>query len=76
MYARGMGLFVQVVVDRQRCAACVECRECVQSCPVEIFDRDDGAPASVLGENEDECILCDLCVRRCPVEAVAITRLY
>ncbi|GAB4335416.1 MAG: hypothetical protein Kow0010_22910 [Dehalococcoidia bacterium] len=76
VYARWMGLFVQLVVDRERCASRPECRECVQSCPVEVFDRNDGAPAFVLGENEDECILCDLCIRRCPVGAVTLMRLY
>lgn len=71
-----MGLFIQLAVDAERCAARGECRECVQSCPVEIFIRDSGSPAAILGENEDECILCNLCVDRCPVEAVRLSRLY
>lgn len=76
MYPRRMGLFVQLAVDEQRCAAQTECRECVQSCPVEIFDRGGSSAAMVVGENEDECILCDLCVQRCPVQAVTLRRLY
>ncbi len=72
-----MGLFIEVTIDEDACASRPECRECVQSCPVDILEREPGERvALVIDENVDECILCDLCVVRCPVEAVTVTKLY
>ena len=36
------GMFVNLAVDAVLCAREPECRECVQSCPVDIFVRDEG----------------------------------
>ncbi len=72
-----MALFIQVTIDEGACASKPACRECVQSCPVDILEREPGERvARVIDENVDECILCDLCVERCPVEAVTVTKLY
>ncbi|MXW26933.1 MAG: 4Fe-4S dicluster domain-containing protein [Dehalococcoidia bacterium] len=72
-----MGLFIEVAIEEAACASQPECRECVQSCPVDILERAAGERvARVIDENVDECILCDLCVVRCPVEAVTVTKLY
>lgn len=72
-----MGLFIKVTIEEAACASQPECRECVQSCPVDILAREAGERvARVIDENVDECILCDLCVVRCPVEAVTVTKLY
>ena len=72
-----MGLFIEVSIDEAACASRPTCRECVQSCPVDILEREPGERvARVIDENVDECILCDLCVVRCPVEAVTVTKLY
>lgn len=71
-----MGLFIELIVDAERCAGAEGCRECVQVCPVDIFTRIEGEPALVVAANEDECILCDLCVVKCPVEAVTLTKRY
>ena len=72
-----MGLFIEVTIDEAACASRPACRECVQSCPVDILEREPGERvARVIDENVDECILCDLCVVRCPVEAVTVTKLY
>lgn len=72
-----MGLFIQVTIEEAACASQPGCRECVQSCPVDILEREAGERvARVIDENVDECILCDLCVVRCPVEAVTVTKLY
>jgi len=76
-YAQPVALFIEVTVDEAACASKPECRECVQSCPVDILERDPGERfARVIDDNVDECILCDLCVVRCPVEAVTVTKLY
>ena len=72
-----MALFIEVTIDEAACASQPACRECVQSCPVDILEREPGERvARVIDENVDECILCDLCVVRCPVEAVTVTKLY
>ncbi len=72
-----MGLFIEVTIDEGACASEPACRECVQSCPVDILEREPGERvARVIDENVDECILCDLCVVRCPVQAVTVTKLY
>ncbi len=70
------GMFVRLAVDAELCAREPQCRECVQSCPVDIFLRDEGETARIVGDSEDECILCDQCVERCPVDAVSLSRLY
>ena len=72
-----MALFIEVSIDEAACASRPGCRECVQSCPVDILEREPcERVARVIDENVDECILCDLCVVRCPVEAVTVTKLY
>jgi len=60
-----MAMFVRLEVDADLCAREPQCRECVQSCPVDIFVRNDGDTAHSIPDNEDECILCDQCVERC-----------
>ena len=70
------GIFINLQVDASLCARQPLCRECVSSCPVDIFTRAEGGTAQVVPQNEDECILCRLCVDRCPVEAVSLIKLY
>jgi len=69
-------VFIELQVIEERCVREPGCRECVQSCPVDIFARQDQGPALVIEENQDECILCDLCLERCPVQAVVLRKLY
>ena len=72
-----MGLFIEVAINEGACASEPACRECVQSCPVDILEREPGERvARVIDANVGECILCDLRVVRCPVEAVTVTKLY
>jgi len=70
------GIFVNLQVDASLCAREPQCRECVSSCPVDIFIHADGGTAQVVPLNEDECILCGLCVDHCPVNAVRLIKLY
>ena len=70
------GIFVNLQVDASLCAREPLCRECVLSCPVDVFARTEGGTAEVVSQNEDECILCGLCVDRCPVDAVGLVKLY
>jgi len=70
------GIFVNLQVDASLCAREPLCRECVSSCPVDIFAHPEGTTAQVVPQSEDECILCQLCVDRCRVDAVTLIKLY
>lgn len=48
---------------------CVGCGECVDVCPVEVYEMVDGKSAPV---NGPECIGCQSCVGVCPVSAVTV----
>tara|TARA_B100001750_G_scaffold209536_1_gene189506 strand:+ start:6770 stop:6985 length:216 start_codon:yes stop_codon:yes gene_type:complete len=71
-----MGVFIDVIINSDTCANEEKCRECVQICPVDIFEREPEMHATILNTQEDECILCDLCVSECPVDAISIKKLY
>ena len=55
----------EVVVDQDKCEGC---EECVDVCPVEVFEMEDDKSVPV---NADECLGCESCVEVC--EPVAIT---
>mgnify|MGYP001030300000 CR=1 FL=1 len=46
---------------------CVGSGECVDSCPVEIFELKDG---KAVAKNVEECTECCACVSACPTEAI------
>lgn len=48
---------------------CVGCEECVDVCPVEVFEMKDGKSVVVNGE---ECLGCESCVEVCETDAVAV----
>ncbi|MDP6395986.1 MAG: 4Fe-4S binding protein [Desulfobacterales bacterium] len=54
-----------VTVDQEKCEGC---EECVDVCPVEVFEMIDGKSSPV---NADECLGCESCIEVC--EPVAIT---
>ncbi|MFH1102611.1 MAG: ferredoxin [Pseudomonadota bacterium] len=54
-----------VTVDQEKCEGC---GECVEVCPVEVFELVDEKSSPV---NADECLGCESCVEVC--EPVAIT---
>jgi NAD-dependent dihydropyrimidine dehydrogenase PreA subunit len=70
-----MSEFIQVEIDLDRCAGIRKCGECVQICPVNIFEARDDQPL-VLEQNQDECILCEQCLKACTPGAVSIKKLY
>ena len=61
-----MGTFL-VAVDRDKCEGC---EECVNNCPVGVFQMNDGKadPYQV-----DLCEGCETCVSVCPSGAVTLT---
>ncbi|MBU4319054.1 MAG: 4Fe-4S binding protein [Proteobacteria bacterium] len=54
------------IVDDGKCEGC---GECVDVCPVEVFEMQDGKSVSV---NADECLGCESCVEVCEPGAITI----
>lgn len=54
------------VVDAGKCTGC---EECVDVCPVEVFEMQDGKSVVV---NGDDCLGCESCVEACSVDAIEI----
>jgi len=53
-------------VDEEKCEGC---EECVDVCPVEVFEMVDGKSSPV---NADECLGCDSCVEVCEPGAIIV----
>jgi NAD-dependent dihydropyrimidine dehydrogenase PreA subunit len=56
----------QVAVDRH---VCTGCGECVEVCPVEVFELNDDKSEPV---NADECMGCESCVEVCEAGAITV----
>jgi NAD-dependent dihydropyrimidine dehydrogenase PreA subunit len=48
---------------------CDGCEECVNLCPSEVFEMQDGKSVAV---NADECVFCLTCVEGCPNSAITV----
>ena len=57
----------EVVVDQEKC---VGCEECVEVCPVDVYEMEDEKSVPV---NEEECLGCESCVEVCEEEAITVT---
>jgi NAD-dependent dihydropyrimidine dehydrogenase PreA subunit len=58
------------VVDKNKCVGVDDCGECVEVCPVEVFEGgEDGKSDPV---NADECLGCESCIEVCPNEAITV----
>lgn len=55
-----------VIVEAEKCTGDAEC---VDVCPVEVFEMQDGKAVAV---NMDECLGCESCVEVCEQDAVTI----
>jgi NAD-dependent dihydropyrimidine dehydrogenase PreA subunit len=53
-------------VDEEKC---VGCEECVDVCPVEVFEMQDGKSVPV---NAEECLGCESCVEVCEESAITV----
>ncbi len=71
-----MALFVEIQVDPEVAADPELSKRLVETCPVDIFARGDGAPLQIIDANVDECTLCDLCIEAAPKGTVEIIKLY
>ena len=54
------------IVDEEKCAGC---EECVDVCPVEVFEMQDGKSVAV---NAEECLGCESCVEVCEEGAIVV----
>jgi NAD-dependent dihydropyrimidine dehydrogenase PreA subunit len=55
-----------VTVDADKCNGC---GECVDVCPVEVYELQDGKSVAV---NEEECLGCESCVEVCETGAITV----
>jgi len=57
----------QVVVDPEKCEGC---EECIEVCPVDVYEMQDEKSVPV---NAEECLGCESCIEVCEHEAITIT---
>jgi NAD-dependent dihydropyrimidine dehydrogenase PreA subunit len=56
----------EVMVDNDKC---IGCGECVDICPVEVYELQDEKSVPV---NAEECVGCESCVEVCEQEAITV----
>ena len=49
---------------------CIGCEECVNVCPVDVYEMQDEKSVPV---NADECIGCESCIEVCEQDAITVT---
>jgi len=57
----------QVEVDKDKCTGC---EQCIDVCPVDVYEIVDGKSEPV---NMDECLGCESCVEVCEEGAITLT---
>ena len=57
----------KVEVDAEKC---VGCGECVEICPVDVFELQNEKSVPV---NEEECLGCESCLEVCEEGAITVT---
>jgi len=57
----------KIHVDQEKC---IGCGECVEICPVDVYEMQDEKSVPV---NAEECIGCESCVEVCEQEAITVT---
>ena len=54
------------IVDAEKCEGC---EECVDVCPVEVFEMQDGKSVVIA---EEECLGCESCIEVCEPGAIIV----
>ncbi|MCF8144602.1 MAG: 4Fe-4S binding protein [Deltaproteobacteria bacterium] len=57
----------EVVVDPEKCEGC---EECVEVCPVDVYEIIDDKSVPV---NAEECLGCESCIEVCEHDAITVT---
>ena len=57
----------KIEVDKEKC---IGCGECVDVCPVDVYEMNDEKSVPV---NVEECIGCESCIEVCEQEAITVT---
>lgn len=57
----------KVEIDAEKC---VGCGECVEICPVDVFELQNEKSVPV---QEEECLGCESCIEVCEEEAITVT---
>lgn len=60
-----MGFRVEVDASK-----CIGDEECVEVCPVDVYEMQDGKATVV---NGDECLGCESCIEVCEQDAITVT---
>ena len=58
-----------ITVDNEKCTGC---EECVNNCPVTVFQMTDGKSDPY---QANECVYCESCLNVCPSAAITITEM-
>ena len=56
----------KIEVDNEKC---IGCGDCVDVCPVDVYEMQDEKSVPV---NAEECIGCESCVEACEQEAITV----
>lgn len=56
----------RITIDFDKCQSD---EECVQACPAQVFDYENGKPVVA---REEDCLGCQTCVEVCPVGAITV----
>ncbi len=62
----GCSMAFNPIVDEEKCEGC---EECVDVCPVEVFEMQDGKSVPV---NAEECLGCESCIEVCEPDAITV----
>ena len=57
----------KIEVDEEKC---IGCGDCVDVCPVDVYEMQDEKSVPV---NAEECIGCESCIESCEQEAITVT---
>ena len=56
----------EIIVDNEKC---IGCGECVDICPMEVYELQDEKSVPV---NSEECVGCESCIEVCEQEAITV----
>ena len=61
---------IVLTIDSEKCLGVSECGECINICPMDVFDEDDAGKSTPV--NAEACEGCESCVASCETEAITL----